>query len=335
MEHVSTRPDQPFILYLAYDAPHAALQIPTQEYPKGGGINGGLQWTGQSSTTPSINTASGTRDSYIHPGYVNKDWSEGDKRHASMIRRLYNAAGDIIQLLKYLDIDEETLIIFTSDNGPHHKVGSGGQFAQNPELFQSYANLNGIKRDIWEGGIRIPTICRYRVIIPESSIVTYPSGQWDWLATFADVAKAAIPVYTDGVSLMPFLTQQSDNKINDKRYLYGEYFNNSETPSYADFEISKRGRKRGQMQFIRIGDYKGVRYNIESHNSTPYEIYNVVTDERERVNLASSMPELHQERVEKNIQMTYLFKTIHLPGQKNDENKIDPLSGGFFLKGLE
>ncbi|GGW36308.1 hypothetical protein [Arenibacter certesii] len=89
------------------------------------------------------------------------------------------------------------------------------------------------------------------------------------------------------------------------------------------------------MQFIRIGDYKGVRYNIESHNSTPYEIYNVVTDERERVNLASSMPELHQERVEKNIQMTYLFKTIHLPGQKNDENKIDPLSGGFFLKGLE
>jgi len=217
-----------FFLYLAYDAPHAALQVPTQEYPKGGGLNGGLQWTGKTSPTPWVNTASGKKDSYIHPDYEDKDWNEGDKRHASMIRRLDNAVGDIIQLLKDLKIDEETLIVFTSDNGPHNEAGSGGQFAQNPEFFQSYANLNGIKRDLWEGGIRMPTICRYPGVIPKNSVVTYPSGQWDWLATFADLAKVSIPAYTDGVSLMPSLTQNDHQKVN-QRYLYGEYFNNSKT----------------------------------------------------------------------------------------------------------
>lgn len=302
VDHESNRSKQPFFLYLAYDAPHAALQVATQEYPKGGGLYGGVKWTGRSSKTPWVNTASGKKDSYIHPDYADKDWSEGDKRHASMIRRLDNAVGDIIQLLKDLKIDKETLIVFTSDNGPHHEAGSGGQFVQNPEFFQSYANLNGIKRDLWEGGIRMPTIIRYPGEIPEGSVVTFPSGQWDWLATFADVAEVAIPAYTDGVSLMPSLKQLDGGNI-DKRYLYGEYFNNSKTPSYSDFEVSKRGRKRGQMQFLRIGNYKGVRYDIEDHFNTPFEIYNVVTDERESINLASSMPQLQQEMLNKVLQI--------------------------------
>lgn len=312
MDHKSKRSDQPFFLYLAYDAPHAILQVPTQEYPAGGGVNGGLQWTGSSETSPLVNTASGERDSYIHPDYVNKNWSEAEKRHAGMIRRVDNAVGDLVQLLKDLNIDKETLIVFTSDNGPHNESGSGGPYAQDPQFFQSYANLNGIKRDLWEGGIRMPTISRYPGVIPENSVVTFPSGQWDWMATFADLANVAIPAYTDGVSLMPSLTQHDvDWDVN--HFIYGEYSVGGKTPSYPDFETSKQGRTRGQMQFIRMGDYKGVRYNIKQHDNSPFEIYNVVTDERESVDLAASMPELQQQMLDKVLQVRKRSSSVVRP----------------------
>ena len=312
VEHKSKQSEQPFFLYLAYDAPHAILQVPTQAYPAGGGLNGGLQWTGNSSETPLVNTASGERDSYIHPDYASKNWSEAEKRHAGMIRRIDNAVGDLVQLLKDLDIDKETLIVFTSDNGPHNETGSGGKFAQDPEFFQSYANLNGIKRDLWEGGIRMPTISRYPGVIPEKSVVTFPSGQWDWLATFADLAQVAIPAYTDGVSLMPSLTQNHKGALKN-HVLYGEYSVGGKTPSYPDFETSKQGRTRGQMQFIRMGDYKGVRYDIKEHYNSPFEIYNVVTDERESVDLASSMPDLQKQMLDKVLQIRKKSKEATRP----------------------
>lgn len=302
MNHESKRSEQPFFLYLAYDSPHAMLQVPTQAYPDGGGVNGGLQWTGDSTETPLVNTASGERDSYIHPDYANKDWTEAEKRHATMIRRIDNAVGDLVQLLKDLHIDEKTLIVFTSDNGPHNEPGSGGKFTQDPEFFQSYGNLNGIKRDLWEGGVRVPTISRYPGVIPEHSVVTFPSGQWDWLATFADLADVAIPAYTDGVSLMPSLTQHNAGQ-DTNHFIYSEYAVGGKTPSYPDFEPSKRGRTRGQMQFIRMGDYKGVRYDIREHYNSPFEIYNVVTDERESVDLAAKMPELQKQMLDKVLQV--------------------------------
>ena len=99
-KHEEEHSEQPFFLYLAYDTPHAALQVPTQAYPSGGGLQGGVQWTGETSSTPWVNTAFGTRDSYIHPDYANKDWTESAKRHATMIRRIDDAVADIIQLLK-------------------------------------------------------------------------------------------------------------------------------------------------------------------------------------------------------------------------------------------
>lgn len=294
VEHEHKRPEQPFFLYLAYDVPHTALEVPTQAYPNGSGLTGGLQWTSATSATPWVNTASGIRDSYIHPDYASKaSWTLNEKKFATMIRRVDNAVNDIIQLLKDLNIDDETLIVFSSDNGPHNKNGITN--------FQSYANMNGIKRDTWEGGIKIPTICRYPGIVPNNSTVTFPSGQWDWYATFADLAGVPIPVYTDGVSLMPSLKQNIANQ-NNKGHLYIEYFSSGKTPSYSEFDTSKRGRRRNQMQVIRMGDFKGVRYNIQNH-SDPFEIYNVVTDERENHNLASSMPELQQKMHDKVLQV--------------------------------
>ncbi|MFV0541698.1 MAG: sulfatase-like hydrolase/transferase [Aestuariibaculum sp.] len=301
VEHEAKRPRQPFFVYLSYDSPHAQLQVPTQAYPKGGGLNGGVQWMGENARTPWVNTASGTPDSYIHPDYANTDWNETEKRHATMIRRLDYTVADIIQLLKDLKIDDNTMIVFSSDNGPHHEMGSGGKYEQDPEFFQSYANMNGTKRDMWEAGIRVPTICRFPNVIPKKSIVDFPSGQWDWMATFADLANIPVPVYTDGVSLMPSLKNNPEKQV-DKGYTYHEYNNNSKTKFYEDFEPSKRGRLRKQMQVIRMGDYKGVRYNIENH-TTPFEIYNVVTDEREKYNLADSLPELEKRMHDKVLQV--------------------------------
>lgn len=292
--HEATRPEQPFFLYLAYDVPHNAMEVPTQAYPSGSGLTGGLQWTSADSSTPWVNTASGTRDSFIHPDYSTQSWTTAEKKYATMIRRVDNAVDDVIQLLKDLNIDDETLIVFSSDNGPSKE-------GQTPTSFQSYANFNGIKRDMWEGGIKMPTICRYPGVIPVASEVDFPSGQWDWFATFAELAEVPIPAYTDGVSLMPSLKQDNNNQT-DREHLYLEYYHNGSTPSYNDFEVSKRGRSRNQMQVIRMGDYKGVRYNIQSHTDN-FEIYNVVTDPRESVDLASGMPDLQQKMLDKVLQV--------------------------------
>lgn len=320
IEHRAATPEQPFFLYLAYDVPHSELQVPTQPYPSGGGLSGGVLWTGASSATPYINTASGTKDSFIHPDYASKAWTINEKKHATMIRRVDNAVADILQLLKDLNIDEQTMIVFSSDNGAHNTGG------QNPQSFQSYGNFNGIKRDMWEGGIRVPTICRYPGVVPAGTEMTFPCGQWDWLATFCDLANAAIPAYTDGVSLMPSLRQISVKQVN-KGYTYHEYAVNSSTPSYDDFEPSKRGRKRAEMQVIRMGKYKGVRYNITSHN-TPFEIYDIINDERETRDLATAMPELHQQIKDKVLQVrkggvvsrpydNELIPSIELPEHNN------------------
>ncbi len=300
IEHRANRPEQPFFLYLAYDVPHFKLQKATQAYPEGYGINGGLQWTdyenpdGSLVDTPWVNTASGTRNSYVHPDYADKSWSSEEKSHASMIRRVDNGVEDIIQTLKDFGIDDNTLVIFSSDNGPH-KEGN------NPKSFESFADMAGIKRDLWEGGLKVPTIVRYPGKIPSGSQVSFNSGFWDWLATFADMANAPIPAKTDGVSLMPSLTQHNGQK--DKGYSYVEYYSNSNTPNWGVFG-SHANKKRNQMQVIKLGKYKGVRYNIKSHKDD-FEIYDISTDHTEKKNLAGgpNFSELQQQMKDKVLQI--------------------------------
>ncbi|GAA3615044.1 sulfatase-like hydrolase/transferase [Flavivirga amylovorans] len=310
VDHEAARPSQPFFLYLAYDVPHTALEVPTQAYPANKGLNGGLQWTSKDSPTPWVNTASGTADSYIHPDYASQSWTTDEKKFATMIRRVDSCVEDIIQLLKDLNIDNETMIVFSSDNGPHSIDDIG-------ESFQSYANFNGIKRDMWEGGIRVPTIVRYPGVVPPNSQVTFPSGHWDWYATFAELAGVSVPIFTDGTSILPSLKQDNANQ-KDKGYLYHEFFRHTgkTTPNYTDFEPSKRGRARNHMQVIRMGDYKGVRYDIQDH-SDPFEIYDVVNDGRESTNLASSMPQLQQKMLDKVLQAR--IKDASVPRPYDDE----------------
>lgn len=284
--------DAPFFMYLAYDTPHAVLELPTQPYPKGAGLNGGLQWTGEPGHM--INTASGDVDSWIHPDYATatydhdgdastqeEPWPEVYKRYATDTRRIDSAIGDIIQLLKDLDIDENTLIVFSSDNGPSRESYLKGQ-NNNPSFFKSFGPFDGIKRDTWEGGLRMPTIARWPGGIPAGQTISTASISYDWMPTFIEMAGLPVPAISDGVSLVPSLT---DDRQQEPSHIYVEYYNNRKTPAYDDFLPSHKGRKRGQMQMLRFGDTVGVRYDIQNNNED-FEVYEVIKDPQQSQNLA-------------------------------------------------
>lgn len=285
---------KPFFLYLAYDTPHAVLELPTQAYPAGGGLTGGMQWIG----TPGhmITTASGTPDRWIYPEYAEatydddrnpatpeKPWPEVYKRYATSVRRLDDSVGDLMKLLQDLKLDESTLVIFASDNGP--SIESYLPQSITPEFFASFGPFDGIKRDLWEGGMRTPAIARWPGHIPAGRVINTPSAMWDWLPTFAQAAGLPAPARADGISLLPELTGQGNPAPRD--YLYMEYAVAGRTPDFPIFEPNHRNRLRGQMQAIRQGDLMAVRYDIKSAQDN-FEIYNVAIDPKEAHNLADA-----------------------------------------------
>lgn len=284
--------EKPFFMYLAYDTPHAVLELPTQAYPAGGGLNGGLQWLGEPGKM--INTASGDVDSWMHPDYANAtydhdgdpatahlSWPEVYKRYATDTRRIDDAVGDIIQLLKDLKIDENTMVVFTSDNGPSKESYLANE-PIDPTFFKSFGPFDGIKRDCLEGGVRMPTLALWPGHIPAGNKIETPSISYDWMATFTQMAGLPAPAISDGVSLLPSLlgkgTQPESN-------IYIEYFQAGKTPDYDDFIPEHQGRARNQMQLVRFGNYVGLRYDIKSHNDR-FEIYDVLQDPQQTHNLA-------------------------------------------------
>jgi arylsulfatase A-like enzyme len=290
----STSGEQPFMMFLAYDTPHAVLELPTQAYPTGTGLHGGIQWIGEKGKM--INTASGVPDSYVHDEYQNatydddgnsltpeKPWPDTYVRYATSVRRIDDAIGDILSLLHDLDIDENTLVVFTSDNGPSIESYLPRDYAPNlPTFFGSYGPFDGIKRDVWEGGLRMPVIARWPSQLAAGVVISQPSMLSDWLATFADIAYAPIPARTDGASLLPAL---KNPKASFSKPLYVEYQEGGRTPSFSAFEPAHRNRKRGEMQMIRQGQMVGVRYDIKSALDS-FEIYDIIHDPKQKYNLA-------------------------------------------------
>ncbi len=286
VEQRGTAPNKPFFLYLAYTAPHSSLHVPTDShitatsnYPAGGGLTGGVQWLGNAGGM--INTARGTIDTGIHPDYAAKAWPIAAKRHATMVRRLDDAVGDILQLLKDLAIDDKTLIVFSSDNGPHNESGLAGGPTQDPTFFRSYGPFEGIKRDVHEGGVREPTLARWPGHVVAGAITQTPSQFHDWMPTFAALAGVPEPARSDGVSLVPTLTKQGVQRDSN---VYIEYDLNGITPAYPDF-VNHGGQARNQMQVLYLGRYKGVRTNIASAND-PFRIYDTEQDPTEATDLA-------------------------------------------------
>ncbi|MDO6818494.1 sulfatase-like hydrolase/transferase [Zobellia sp. 1_MG-2023] len=284
--------EQPFFMYLAFDTPHAVLELPTQAYPEGGGLHGGLQWLGKPGNM--INTASGKVDSYIHPDYANVTydhdknpstpevaWPDVYKRYATSTRRIDSEVGDLLQLLKDLNIDENTLVVFNSDNGPSMESYLEEEYAA--DFFNSFGPFDGIKRDVLEGGERTPLIARWPTKIPADRVIKSPSIAYDWLPTFTEAAGYTAPVNSDGVSLLPILT---GNGKQQESLIYVEYNQSGKTPEYEEFAPNNRGRVRKQMQMMREGDIVGLRYNIQSADDD-FEFYNIVEDTHQTLNLAT------------------------------------------------
>ncbi|TWU15104.1 sulfatase-like hydrolase/transferase [Allorhodopirellula heiligendammensis] len=295
----SDNPTKPFFLYLAFDTPHAKLQLPAAPFPAGGGVDGGLQWTGEAGRM--INTADGEPDSYMHPDYANQTWDHDDdestaeqpwpdvyKRYAADVRRIDDCLGDLLKTLADLGIDDNTLVVFTTDNGPSRESYLPENYE--PTFFSSFGPFDGIKRDTWEGGIRVGAVVRWPGGAKPDRISELPSQSHDWLPTFAELAGVAPPAHCDGTSIVPMLTEQGEQQTPQ---VYVEYFNGQKSPGYQEFEASRRGGVRKQMQAIRDSDWVGVRYNVQSH-ADPFEIYNVVDDPKQTKNLADQLPDVQQ-----------------------------------------
>ncbi len=282
VDHKAAGSGQPFFLYLAFDTPHSVYELPTQAYPPGGGMHGGLQWTG----TPGamINTASGTIDSFVHPEFAEKDWPEVFKRFATSVRRIDEAVADLQQLLVDLGIHENTLVVFTSDNGPTNEDALGLPVPYATNFFDGFGPFDGIKGDVLEGGIRVPAFAWWPGRIPAGAISEFPSQFHDWMPTFAALAGVPAPARADGVSLLPTLFGEGSQREGE---VYVEFSTPNRTPNFAEFEDGRRRRMRGQMQTILLDGYQGIRYDVSSH-ADDFEIYDVASDPKQTVNLASN-----------------------------------------------
>lgn len=267
-DHVDQHKDQPFFLYLAYTLPHMKMQLPPATYPPGGGLHGGNQWPFKPYGTP---------DSYVYPEFRDENWPDSEKRHACMVHRLDDCIGDMLQLLVDLKIADDTLVVFSSDNGPHNE-------GHDVAYFSSWGPFDGFKRDLFEGGAREPTIVRWPGHVAANSVSDEPSANYDWLATLADAAGVAAPGNTDGISLLPSLTGHAEQQRHHM-YLYSEYLGPMAGPRAKEVVARHGYTKRGQEQAIRIGDFVGVRYDIQGPND-PLRLYNVAADPHEDHDLA-------------------------------------------------
>ena len=235
----NNKPDQfnhyrPFFLYLSYIIPHAN--------------NEEARRSGNGMQVPT------------DAPYSTESWQQAEKNKAAMITRLDADVGKLMAKLKELKIDEETVVFFSSDNGPHKEGGI------DPKFFQSSGPLRGIKRDLYEGGIRVPLIVRWPAQIKPGQVSSFIGAFWDFLPTAAELAGAKYPTNLDGVSMLPVLC--------------GNSLTNRHEPLYWEFH------ERGFQQAIRLEDWKAVRPQA----GEALELYNLKSDVGEKQNVADKNP---------------------------------------------
>ncbi|HQA91770.1 MAG TPA: sulfatase-like hydrolase/transferase, partial [Sedimentisphaerales bacterium] len=219
-------------------------------------------------TIPHANNEAGQQGMEVpsYGPYAGEDWPEPQKGRAAMITRMDGDVGRLLDKLKALGIDEDTLVLFSSDNGPHKEGGADSAF------FDSNGPLRGIKRDLYEGGVRVPLIARWPGRIAAGSGTDHVCAFWDFLPTCCDLAGAVPPDDTDGFSILPTLLGKPGQQRRH-RYLYWEF------------------HEQGKKQAVRMGDWKGVRLNVANDPDGPIELYDLRTDLGETTNLADEYPE--------------------------------------------
>ena len=183
-----------------------------------------------------------------------------------MVTRLDTYVGQIMAKLKSLGIDDNTLVIFTSDNGPHVEGG------HDPKFFNSTGVLKGVKRDLYEGGLRVPMIAYWPGKIKAGSVNEHIGAFWDFMPTFASLIDQKSPENIDGISILPTLLGQGGQQQHP--YLYWEF------------------HELGGRQAVRMGKWKGVKYNVLDRNKTSLELYDLEKDPGETKNLAATHPDV-------------------------------------------
>lgn len=204
--------------------------------------------------------------------YAKKDWPNPEKGFAAMITRMDGDVGRLMALLKQLGLDENTLVVFTSDNGPHQEGN------HKHEYFDSNGPLNGYKRSMHDGGIRVPMIARWPGKIAAGSKSSHPSAFWDFLPTACEIAGVETPKNIDGISYLPTLTGQPD-KQKKHEYLY--------------WASSEGATSVG----VRHEHWKLVKYRKKKTRSKPsvagdWRLYDLNKDIGETNNIADRHPEV-------------------------------------------
>jgi arylsulfatase A len=244
IKFIISNKNNPFFLYLTYVVPHKAMQVPDESLELYNGVFDEQPYIGGGGYTP-------------HPRPLSA--------YAGMITRMDQQIGSVLDQLKNLGIDKNTIVIFTSDNGP---AGGGGTDSR---FFNSSGGLRGSKSQVYEGGIREPFVVQWTGTVKPGSITELPSTHYDFLATVAEIVKQKAPE-NDGISYLPtLLGKTSRQKVHE--YLYWEF---------------------GGQIAIRIGDLKGVKRYTRNTNPK-WEVYDLKSDPSERTDISDK----HAEMIEK------------------------------------
>jgi len=267
-EFIQTNKDRPFFCYMPVTIPHAAMHAPKDKHDK---------WRKK---LPEFDAVIGR---YSGPAVQNPIAA-----FPAMVTHLDEQVGALMKLLKDLDIDDNTLVIFTSDNGPHVEGG------HNPEFWDSNGPLRGIKRDLYEGGIRVPMVARWPGKIKPGTISSHLSAFWDVMPTLAELAEIQAPQDIDGISFVPTLTGDN-NKQKKHEYLY--------------WEFHRQGK-----QAVRKNNWKAIKLGVDKNPNAPLELYNLKEDISEQNNVADKYPEVVDE-MDKIMKEAHVgsgdFKLIH------------------------
>jgi arylsulfatase A-like enzyme len=266
--HLAREPEKPFFLYLAVNAIHGSgqsgdslanktpLHVPGRPYPESG-----VSW-------PLEKEPAAARNTWINPAYA--DLPPFAARYATAITRMDDAIGDVVRHLERCGIAEDTLIVFTSDNGPADEYGA------DPRFFGSAGPFDGLKRDVFEGGMRVPALAHWPARIRPGTVDAAPSQSHDWMATLADVVGAEKPGSCDGVSLLP----RWEGKKGEPSLVYTQYEFpwGGGTEAFNEFR-ARKGAVRGLQQMVRAGDYVALRTRMrEGGDGAKVRLYNVVED---------------------------------------------------------
>jgi arylsulfatase A-like enzyme len=237
---------KPFFLYLVPTLPHAELIVPG---------NDTRPYDGLFPEKPFIGDPTGV-------GWVSQP--KPIATYAAMVARLDKTVERIMVLLKEKNIEKNTVVIFTSDNGVHDRSN------YNPDIMDSNGPFKGIKRDMYEGGIRTPFIVKWPERIKPGTASYHVSAFYDFLPTLCQLVGVEVPPDSDGISFLPSLTGEGVQKKHD--FLYWEL------------------HEYGGLQAVLKDNWKLIRFNVDKKEYR-YELYNISSDPGEQMNVAAQYPE--------------------------------------------